>query len=398
MSSLRSYSTTAADRPQFPITDDMTNPITGKSFSPNELHQLKLTSLKPVSPWFSITLVGDSKTSCTRPDYIKYVGDQPLIYIYRLKEDPAISYIGSAERGSKRFTTHREHCSAYLRDVKRIRLGSKGLYGAVQKHGWNAFEVAVLTFVPNKESLPLYENAYLALKPLLNRSYFRDDKVQIKPEIVAEVSKRMSGMNNPFYGKTHSPEQRKIMSLSHTNRISVYKYSVDYEYTGQHADSLNGAVRLGAKYTGVQRVSASGGTHRGFRYSNLPPVLDRATGKMVMPLEGRVLDPLKGTGSSQFKPMKVTRRDSDITQYFVGLRRAVTVIQSGELWPGHSVTRQSVAYTMRKVDSAIGKSFESKGFIFTYVTKDEFMEWYNDAEQENRLLSFAPWRVHTEKK
>lgn len=151
----------------------------------------------------------------------------------------------------------------------------------------------------------------------------------------------MSGMNNPFYGKTHSPEQRKIMSLSHTNRISVYKYSVDYEYTGPEdfrsnrkssdADSLNGAVRLGAKYTGVQRVSASGGTHRGFRYSNLPPVLDRATGKMVMPLEGRVLDPLKGTGSSQFKPMKVTQRDSDITQYFVGLRRAVTVIQSGEL-------------------------------------------------------------------
>lgn len=64
------------------------------------------------------------------------------------------------------------------------------------------------------------------------------------------------------------------MSLGHTDRIEVYKYTLDYVYTGEKAVSLQKAREIGAKFTGVQRVVSSGGTHRGFRYSSLPPVLD----------------------------------------------------------------------------------------------------------------------------
>lgn len=127
--------------------------------------------------------------------------------------------------------------------------------------------------------MPNYENQYLALKPLLNRSYFSEGVIKLSPEVIAEASQRMSGPNNPFYGKTHSLEQRELMSLGHTNRIVVYKYTLDYEYTNEKANSLRKAVEIGAKETSVRRVIASGGTHRGYRFSTLPPVFDNTLGK-----------------------------------------------------------------------------------------------------------------------
>ena len=121
------------------------------------------------------------------------------------------------------------------------------------------------------------------------------------------------------------------MSLSPVDRIEVYKYTLDYEYTGHSAPSLQKAVEIGAKYTGVHRVITSGGTHRGFRYSSMSPILDSQSGKMVLPLEGRIQNPLQGTGSQYFEPLKVTRDNSGGVQYFVGLRRAVTIIREGTL-------------------------------------------------------------------
>lgn len=166
---------------------------------------------------------------------------------------------------------------------------------------------------------------------MLNRSYFSEGVVKLSPEVITELSKRMSGSNNPFHGKTHSLEQRELMSLGHTNRIEVYKYTLDYIYTGDKANSLQKAKDIGAKFTGVQRVVATGGTHRGFRFSSLPPILDVNSNQWVLPAEGRVQDPLKGTGSHLFEPLKVTRKDSLAVQYFVSLRRAVAIIREGSV-------------------------------------------------------------------
>lgn len=113
----------------------------------------------------------------------------------------------------------------------------------------------------------MHENKYLALMPVLNRSYFREGVVKLLvnsiyrihlPEVIARVSRRMSGVNNPFYGKTHSEEQRLTMSLGHTNRVHVYQYTLDYIFTGKEAHSMQKAVEIGAKYTGVDRVIANG--------------------------------------------------------------------------------------------------------------------------------------------
>lgn len=188
-----------------------------------------------------------------------------------------------------------------------------------------------MTFAESKDALPQLENQYLALKPLLNRSYYSEGVVKLKPEVIARVSRRMSGVNNPFYGKTHSDEMRLSMSLNHPGRKEIYQYTLDYVYTGKSALSLQKSKDIGAKYTGAARVTENGGSHRGFRYSLLAPVLDPTSGNMVLPVEGRVLNPLRGTGSSRFKPIKVTRSGSDLVQYFVGLRRAITVIKEHDL-------------------------------------------------------------------
>jgi hypothetical protein len=93
------------------------NPITGLTWSKNDTRQFTLASLQPISPWLSISLLEGSLTNCRCPDYLEFVEHKSVIYIYRLRQNTSISYIGSAESGSIKFATHRKHCSAFIRDI-----------------------------------------------------------------------------------------------------------------------------------------------------------------------------------------------------------------------------------------------------------------------------------------
>lgn len=70
--------------------------------------------LKPVSPWFPITVPSDAPTGCRSPEYISFVGELSVIYIYRLKDQPSICYIGSAVPGKKWDLLDSEHIESIV--------------------------------------------------------------------------------------------------------------------------------------------------------------------------------------------------------------------------------------------------------------------------------------------
>lgn len=121
------------------------------------------------------------------------------------------------------------------------------------------------------------------------------------------MSAAVSGENNPFYGKTHSLEAKTTMMLLRDDRVEVYQYTPEYEYTGNHYMSINE----------LQRALINEGTSRGFRYSTTAPVIDKLTGKLTLPMESRALDPLRGTGSALMSPLQVTHGSSDELFCFV---------------------------------------------------------------------------------
>lgn len=122
------------------------------------------------------------------------------------------------------------------------------------------------------------------------------------------------------------------MMLTRTDRVEVYQYTTDYEYTGNKYDSINQAVRLGgAHLAGVQGVLKSGGISRNYRYSIVAPVIDSLTGKLVLPVQDRNLDPLKGTGSSTSTPIQIKHMSSEVIMYFASMRRAIDAVQSQQV-------------------------------------------------------------------
>lgn len=68
------------------------------------------------------------------PDYIKYIGHNHVVYIYRLKSDHTISYIGSALDGMARVTGHRHSCKDFLLTGV-AKSGNTKFYTAVGLHG-----------------------------------------------------------------------------------------------------------------------------------------------------------------------------------------------------------------------------------------------------------------------
>ena len=199
----------------------------------------------------------------------------------------------------------------------------------------------------------------------------------------------MTGVNNPFYGHYHSDLTKHNMMLSKTNRKHIYQYLPDYTYTGVEYMSLNKAKDANLHLASIQRILNSGGTSQGFRYSIVAPVLNTSTGLFEMPVSARVQDPFGGTGSAKLTPIMVTHKGSDIIQCFVALRRAITVIKKGSIWPNVSVSRPSVVNAQSKVTK--GAAVSVKGFTVTPITRAEFMEWYNGvATREQQVLSYTP--------
>lgn len=361
------------------------NPVTGDVFTLEESHQLALATLKPVSPWFPITLVGSLATTCRSPDYVNLVGDQPIIYIYRLIDDPSISYIGSAEQGNVRFRTHREHCSMFIRGVASPRTGCKAFYAAVKQHGWPAFEIAVLAYCPLK-SLKTFENAWLALKPELNSIHYVFGKARLSATAIAAMSARMKGANNPFFGQKHSEETKYAMMLSKGE--AVFQYDMEYNYTGLQFPSLNEVSRkTGADLKAVLSAAKYGGPVNQLHYSKIAPTLDASSGLLMLAFADRLHNPLSGTGSHVRVLVRVESSTSDVVQCFAALKRATDIIRLGNLWPGHSLSYNSVKTSYQ---SAVDGVFSAKVFTFTILTEDAFLEWYSKATPAQRVLAFTP--------
>ncbi len=134
---IREYSTPAyidKSGPRYVTSVPTVNPDTGIPYTKDEYNSKLLANLRPVSPWFSIELVNGDKDIYICPDYANYVGHNPVVYIYRLKSDYSISYIGSAIDGMLRVSGHRYSCKDY-RLTHIAKSGGTKFYSAVLLHG-----------------------------------------------------------------------------------------------------------------------------------------------------------------------------------------------------------------------------------------------------------------------
>lgn len=153
------------------------DPVTNMPFTPQQLRLVRLALLATIIPWYSIT---EPLPNCPQAlEYSKIVGTRTVIYIYRLKSDHSIVYIGSAEKGYQRFVAHGANYRSFLKTygtyVNRKPVYTGGcidFYSAVKLHGWAAFEISLLTYA-SVQGLMDTENKWLALKPTLNRTYLR---------------------------------------------------------------------------------------------------------------------------------------------------------------------------------------------------------------------------------
>jgi group I intron endonuclease len=161
-------------------------------------------NIKPVSKWYYLDENGNSI------DYTNEFKEINGIYIYRLIKEPWKCYVGSTESLSKRLTTHRW---AFTNSINTENSSVPLFYNAIQKYGWESFEIAVLEIVPIVE-LSNRENYYLSFKPYYNLKYFLDGKVQHSDVIRAQISESVLGINNPFYGRNHSEISKNNMAYT----------------------------------------------------------------------------------------------------------------------------------------------------------------------------------------
>jgi len=152
------------------------------------------------------------------------INNQSGIYIYRLIQEPWKCYVGSAESLSKRLLSHRW---AFISFKNSGNSSVPLFYLAIDKYGWEAFQIAVLDIVEIDE-LSNRENYYLSFKPYYNLKYSIDGKVQHSDEVRARISLSVLGENNSFFGKIHSEESKiKMVAtkfLSKSNKFGEQNY------------------------------------------------------------------------------------------------------------------------------------------------------------------------------
>jgi hypothetical protein len=217
------------------------NPSTGVLYTANEYKLQLLAHLKPVSDWFAITLVGDDKTSFMSPDYVNYARHNPVVYIFRLKSDHSICYIGSSLDAMQRLTGHRAAFKDFLTTGK-SKSGCTVFYTAVKTHGWQAFELAVLAFPSGGSNVRVFENAWLALEPTLNGMFVANGYLRHSPASILNIKAGLgSGPSHHSYGVARTPAQNYVSMLANANRQPVYQYSADFVYTGVKFESITQA-------------------------------------------------------------------------------------------------------------------------------------------------------------
>lgn len=102
-------------------------------------------------------------------------------------------------------------------------------YRAIVKYGWNSFEHKILFENLSKLDADLIETDLIYYYKKISKSYNITDGgagvtgFKISEEKRQELSKRMRGEKNPFYGKRHSDETKKRFSETRRGRSSPNK-------------------------------------------------------------------------------------------------------------------------------------------------------------------------------
>jgi len=63
------------------------------------------------------------------------------------------------------------------------------------------------------------------------------NKAQKSPEFIKKLSESMIGEGNPMFGKTHTPEVRKI--ISENSKAKVYQFSLDGTFLAEYASTID---------------------------------------------------------------------------------------------------------------------------------------------------------------
>lgn len=98
----------------------------------------------------------------------------------------------------------------------------------------------------NRADLLVFENAWLALKPALNSMYITNGgQLQHSPESIQAIKDSLgSGPEHHSYGTKRTTAEKWTSMLTSPNRIRVYEYTPDFEYTGRYFESIKHAHKL----------------------------------------------------------------------------------------------------------------------------------------------------------
>lgn len=144
------------------------------------------------------------------------------------------------------------------------------------------------------------------------------------------------GENNPFYGKSHSPETMRLMRRQHPNTVKVYVYNSDMTSVMKNNEPLcHDSRKLVANTDSMQRRSVSKAvkqghiTQSGLIYSPYPPLYNPNLGVWVLPKKGVIPGFLfKSAGGGLRNPVKAYHNSlPNHVHYFKSLLAMGTAIK-----------------------------------------------------------------------
>jgi len=147
--------------------------------------------------------------------------------VYLLTGPSGKQYVGKSwsKRGiSERWNSHKS-------SAEKGKKGCRYLYAAIKAHGWDKFKKEIIhvispethgenwkTIISETESREIRNRNTMTPNGYNLVVGFNTANIEISDETRALMSARSKGENNPMFGKTHTPEVRKLLSEINTGR------------------------------------------------------------------------------------------------------------------------------------------------------------------------------------